>query len=403
MWYKRIYKYLRLFLVWYPLFYWLLIFCISCDWEWDSCETFDHIPAIAKFFLITYLFGIILIFCLFWFYTLFLVKNKILYNVKQLIRKYCKIFKIRKKKIWKYPIIIQYAPPKWLTPMEVSYLYNLKYFKWSISCLFYKWAAEKRISMDFIKWNILSFDKIEIKIIDNSLENMPKNEQCQWSLIFGQNKEISLPNIDIFKKIPTINIQTAKSCLDKKLIDKKFSINLTAKNVSSFLATLWIISIFFLVFFSFAAYFGWGIPKRIAVIALISIPFSVIMIFWCFLTKTFYEKNSLTYYKLSEKWKAILAEIYWYKYFLETCDEKKIKTFLEQDPEYLDKTMPYAVALWVETEILESVSPKILDWMNNNRYFWDLSSAKTLIVSSERNILVHTEKEWKKKVRKSPK
>ena len=84
----------------------------------------------------------------------------------------------------------------------------------------------------------LSFDKIEIKIIDNSLENMPKNEQCQWSLIFGQNKEISLPNIDIFKKIPTINIQTAKSCLDKKLIDKKFSINLTAKNVSSFLATL---------------------------------------------------------------------------------------------------------------------------------------------------------------------
>lgn len=286
--------------------------------------------------------------------------------------------------------------------MEVAYLYNLKHFKWNISCLFYKWASEKRISMDFRKWNMLSFDKIEIKIIDNSLENMSENEQYQWDLIFGQDKGIILPNIDILRKIPTINIQTAKSCLDKKLIDKKFSIELTAKNVSWFLATLWIISIFSLVFSACAIiYLKFRIPSRTL---LIEIAFSVIMIFWGFITETFYEKKNLTYYKLSEKWKEILAGIYGYKYFLEACDEEKIKKFLEQDPEYLDKIMPYAVALWVETEIIKSISPKILDWINNNRYLWDLSSTtKTIITSSERIILIPTEKEWKKKIRKTNK
>ena len=97
-----------------------------------------------------------------------------------------------------------------------------------------------------------------------------------------------------------------------------------------------------------------------------------------------------------------MSKIYGYKYFLEACDEKKIKTFLEKDPEYLDKIIPYAVALWVETEIIESISPKILDWINNNRYLWELSSsAETIITSSERTILIPIEKGWKNNTRKT--
>ncbi len=286
--------------------------------------------------------------------------------------------------------------------MEVSYLYNLRHFKWNISCLFYKWAAEKRISMDFKQWNILSFDKIVIKAIDSSLENMSEDEQFQRDLIFGQDKEITLPNIDILRKIPAINIYTAKSCFDKKFISIKFSIKLTAKNVSWFLAILWIVSIFLLLFTAYAiSFLKFWIPPRIL---LIEVAFSIIMIFWSSLTEMFYEKKKLTYYKLSEKWKEILAEIYWFKYFLEACDEKKIKTFLEQDSEYLDKIMPYAVALWVETEIVDSISPDILDWINSNRYLWDLSSlAKAMVTSSERAILFSTEKLDDKKCKKSKK
>ena len=115
MWYKRIYKYLRLFLIIYPLFYWFFIVRALCEDGWCYADS-DFIPSMAKFFAITYIIGIIVILGLFWIYTLFLLWNKILYKIKQFIKKIKTFLKIKKKKIWKYPIIIQYSSPKWLTP-----------------------------------------------------------------------------------------------------------------------------------------------------------------------------------------------------------------------------------------------------------------------------------------------
>jgi len=391
MWYKRIYKYLRLFLLIYPWFFWFIMGVICDD---KHCPVADQFSIFAKIFLISYIWGAILIFCIFWIYTLFLIKNKILYSIEQLIKKYCKIFKIKKKKIWRYPIVTQYTPPKWLTSMEVSYLYNLRHFKWNISCLFYKWAAEKRISIDFKKWDLLSFDKVEIKIINNSLIKMSEEEKFQWDLIFKENNIITLPDIDLLERIPIINIQTAKSCLDKNLIEPKFSITVTGKLISKFFALLWVISFL---------YFVYRFVKHLTSPYVILIPYwiSILMLFRA-ITMDHQETTKITHYKLSEKWKETLAEIYWYKYFFEACDEQKIKSLLKNDPEYLDKTMPYAIALWVETEIIESVSPNILDWINNNRYVWDLSSiAKTMITSSERTILLPTEKLTKNNTKES--
>jgi hypothetical protein len=130
----------------------------------------------------------------------------------------------------------------------------------------------------------------------------------------------------------------------------------------------------------------------------------IVILFFLVLLDATFKDTELTYYNLSENWKEFLAKIYWYKYFLEACDEKKIKTFLDQDPEYLDKIMPYAIALWVETEIIENIAPNILDWINNNRYTWDLScTTKTVITSSERTILFPTEKNEIHKGNKSTK
>ena len=404
MWYKRIYKYLRLFLIIYPLFYWFFIVRALCEDGWCYADS-DFIPSMAKFFAITYIIGIIVILGLFWIYTLFLLWNKILYKIKQFIKKIKTFLKIKKKKIWKYPIIIQYSSPKWLTPMEVSYLYNFRHFKWNISCLFYKWAIEKRVSINFKKWNILSFDKVEIKIIDNHVEDMCEDEQFQWNLIFGNDKEIELPNINILKTIPKINIQTAKICLDKELIEEKISINLTEKNIEWIFACFCILSVLSFIWYSriFLSLQD-KIWKLANLIFMWLLALTVISLFWCIIWKIVFHDTKLTYYKLSEIWKEVLAEIYGYKYFLEACDEKKIKTFLEQDPEYLDKIMPYAIALWVETEIIKNISPKILDWINNNRYVWDLySTAKTMTTSSERTILFPTEKGWKKRTKKTTK
>ena len=50
--------------------------------------------------------------------------------------------------------------------------------------------------------------------------------------------------------------------------------------------------------------------------------------------------------------------------------------------------MPYAIAIWVETEVINTFAPKIFDGTNLNRYIWNLNSmAKTTLMSSECAIL----------------
>jgi hypothetical protein len=60
---------------------------------------------------------------------------------------------------------------------------------------------------------------------------MPEDEQFQWNLIFGEDKEITLPNVNVLKNIPLINLKTAKICLNKNLIEKKRSITLKSKYI----------------------------------------------------------------------------------------------------------------------------------------------------------------------------
>lgn len=393
--YKRIFTYLKFYLFVAPLFLAFLFFEI---WSESSDLSLRDLRDMIIFWLIIYAVWAWLFLIIFFLYSIFLLFHKILFHIEEFIKKTKKILKIKRKKIWKYPIITQFAPPEWISVNEISYLYSIRHFKWNISCLFYKWAAEKRISLDFKEWKFLS-DSVEIKILDNSLKNMPSDEVLEWNLIFGENETITLPNVDILKKISVINIQTAKTCLEKWLIEKWLSITLTPKFMKWSLVTLWILSILFLIFYAYATSFLNIFEKPSRLIPILLVSFSIIMIFWAIFMESA-KKIKLIRYKLSEKWKEILAEIYWYKYFLEACDERKIKTFLKEDPEYLDKVMPYAIAIWVETEVIKNIAPKILDWTNVNRYVWNLSStAKTMLMSSQRTIFFSEEKITKKQVK----
>ena len=98
-----------------------------------------------------------------------------------------------------------------------------------------------------------------------------------------------------------------------------------------------------------------------------------------------------------------MSRFFWYKYFLEACDEKIINKFLQEDPAYMDKVMPYAIAIWVETEVIKAFAPKLFDGTNLNRYVWNLNSlAKTILMSSECAILFEKDKKikWVKKSKK---
>ena len=390
-WYKRIYRYLLLYLVTMPFFLGYLFYEMS-DWDLNL----NNIKDMLLIWFIVYVVWIALFLIVFIWYSIYLARHKILFEIDQLFRIIKKKLKIKRKKIWNNPIIIQFGAPKWITSSEVAYLYSMKHFKWNISCLFYKWAAEKRILMSFIKWKMLSFDKVEIKILDDSLNNMSQDEIIERNLLFEKNKSIVLPNIELLKKIPQINIITAKSCLDKWLIEKWFTFTITEKAVEIFFVVLCIMSVMWFIWFSYATSYlkmfqDWWWWMYMIIFALV-----MVLFFWVLISGSAFEKTKIVKYRLSEKWKKILAEIYWYKYFLEACDEKIINKFLQEDPTYMDKVMPYAIAIWVETEVIKAFAPKLFDGINLNRYVWNLNSlAKTILMSSECTILFEKDKKIK--------
>jgi uncharacterized membrane protein len=64
-----------------------------------------------------------------------------------------------------------------------------------------------------------------------------------------------------------------------------------------------------------------------------------------------------------------------FKDFIQKVEANKIKLFLEKDPEYLDKVLPYAVLFGVSKHWLELYSElnKEIEWYEgDNRYFYGL-------------------------------
>ena len=71
--------------------------------------------------------------------------------------------------------------------------------------------------------------------------------------------------------------------------------------------------------------------------------------------------------KFTDKWAELASKVIWYSQFIKSCDENKIKLLLKEDPLFIDRTLPYATAFWMETEFLNKISPLKKDW--NAKYF----------------------------------
>lgn len=390
MWYKNIVKNFKLFLVGFPIWFFIVIISELFDkWDWSKTPTErtlqlirEDIKLIFYMFIWLYIIGIIFFALVFIFYTNILWFNKLIYHIKQYIKKTKIKLRIYKKRIWKNPIIIQYTPPKNISPMECSYLYNMKRHKGNISCLLYKWATEKRIKMQFIEQKFPQKDTIKITVINKNIEWMTEEEQYARELLIDKQKEIEIPSKEVMKKIPLININTAKNCLKKGLIEKWYQFTMTKakRNIINIAITFFfvlgnVLSIAFwilknndptLLISKFTIY----LPATLGII----IVFSAIA--WSIIVDDKYDKNTkYVRYKPSKKWEAVLAEIYGYKYFLEACDEKVIKVLLEKDPLYIDKMIPYAVALETQTLLVENIAPSLFEWTDNSWFIWGINKA----------------------------
>jgi hypothetical protein len=66
--------------------------------------------------------------------------------------------------------------------------------------------------------------------------------------------------------------------------------------------------------------------------------------------------------KLTDKWAKLASQLIWYRNFIKSCDENKIRLILKDDPLFVDRTLPYATAFWLETWFLSKISPLRTEW-----------------------------------------
>jgi uncharacterized membrane protein len=72
----------------------------------------------------------------------------------------------------------------------------------------------------------------------------------------------------------------------------------------------------------------------------------------------------------TEEWAKLISHILWYREFLAACDENKLRLFLQEDPLYFDKILPYAVVFGLDTELIKKFEP-IMQEMNIKSSFYD--------------------------------
>ena len=330
------------------------------------------------------------------------------------------------KFLWKkqhVPYIIQYNPPKWISPTEMAFLYNRKLTSSCISSMIYKWACEKRITIKNETKKFLFFHSNKVKIIkwDNmytkeALQQTHKNplyeKLCRNYLFCNWDNEVTLPDIWFSKDIIEVNKEIKKYCEDKNLIKQNTVLATIVRALFIILTPiLWpfwpLIIGMFLIYnletivnlIKLMIYWNilnpyWNIDGSLDDYILVLIPLIIIIAIYIFTSLPKlrrYEKLSIM-----NKWKEILPEIYWYKKFIESCEEPQLRKFIEEDPDYINKVLPYAVALWLETKLMKVVIPIYQEkWYNPDWYGWDLTtltSAMNIISSSSHEY--HESNSW---------
>ena len=263
-------------------------------------------------------------------------------------------------KVWmnfesKYPVIVQYTPPKWMNSAEAWLLFNCRVDPVDMTSLFYKWKNEKIIVINCVKKTSSSKDiqRVIITKLKTIPDDAPLYEKDFFYTIFRKQDTV------IIDKNTKLNFLSSLYALEDYGIRKKW---LSRRNKTSLLWYLLFI-ILVLCIVPLFHYFGW-------IWILIRI-FVVPIIYGCSI-KSDYK------IKLTDEWRKLASHVIWYAKFIKECDTNKLKLFLEEDPLYVDKVLPYAVEFGLETEFLKKTTPLIED-LNKNLISWSLIDLWSMI------------------------
>ncbi len=236
----------------------------------------------------------------------------------------------------KYPVIVQYAPPEWLDSAEVWLLLHRRSDWISLSSLIYKWIWEWLISINVQNGKTKSYTIKKVKDISSKSKNYEYSFRFS---IFGNRNSVKISEDKKLKIESCLDVLEKYWC-KKWWVKEKKNWKIISSNVIIY------IIIFFLIILLFV------IPSMFKlIIALLIITYflpGILLLMDIKIPK--YKKL-----KLTEDWAKLVSQILWYREFLKSCDENKLKLFLQQDPLYFDKIIPYAVVFGIETELTEKV------------------------------------------------
>lgn len=234
-------------------------------------------------------------------------------------------------KIWEYPVIIQYNPPKWLNPSEVWMLYNQSYESTNFDCLLYKWEYEWLIEIED-KWNWIII-LYRNKEIDNKV---PSYERQYWTMVFGYDRKDRViwkwnqSKLDL-KEVSDLHSELLRYCTEKWW--------LSSENVGC----------------------SGLIPIIFCILLIPVFPVIWIVVILYFYAVVIYHSNKVwisafNFWKkilITDEWNKMLAHIVWFKYWLEKCEEKQIKKILKEEPWFKSRIFPYIVALRMDWRFLD--------------------------------------------------
>lgn len=316
------------------------------------------------------------------------------------------IFWIAKKKIisrpaslwraykYKYPIVVQYAPPKWINPAEAWLLYNCSVEPTDLTSLIYQWKFERLIDIKIFKWKnsgkefVKLFKKDDIPFdrplyeteIFNSIFRMGDIKIIQWA--FQLRYALMLEDLEYYWiKKWWVKVREQRFWKVKKL---KSSLD-SYWDLGSYICLYLFLFLFYLVLEIL------GIFHESISLDFSDFIYSVIVFFWIvlWLVLLCWAFNWWWGLKYTEKWAELASQVIWYSKFIKSCDQEKIKFFLKEDPLFIDRTLPYATAFGMETEFLGKISPLRKDW--NAKYVkWQKASP----LLSAINILFRSDSGW---------
>ena len=268
--------------------------------------------------------------------------------ISNLLRKRIAPVKIWKKFGINYPIIVQYTPPKWINSSEAWLIFNCRVDPIDMTSLFYQWKNDKIIAINCVKKSPSSND-IQ-RVIITKLKDIPDESQMYekdfFHTIFRKQDTV------ILDKNTKLNFLSSLYALEDYGIRKKW---LCRRKKTSFLWYLLFI-LLTLCLIPLFQHFGW-----------------IWVLIWIFVVPMIYGISINNDYKikLTDEWAKLASYIIWYAKFIKECDENQLRLFLEQDPLYVDKILPYAVAFGLEAELLKKATP-LMKELEKNWITWNL-------------------------------